>query len=1212
MVYWVGDPRWACGALIRAFGLLALLALEGTRVALADLLPLLPDQPWFAYLLKRIAADACDEIALPELAVAARPYIEAAVASLVGRPVLVVTSRPDRAEEVAEAIAAYLPPGVPRPLLWHAPDSLPYEVLPRDPVTAAPRLQILHLLAEAHAGGAAPIIVAAAMGLMRPVMPTEEMRRHTTLLKPGMRFNERARLTEWLSWGYASEPTVEQPGQLSRRGGIIDLYTPTLDGPVRIELFGDEIESIRRYDPVTQRSQGPVAQVAVVPPAELPPWRVAAARAALAEIDLTGLRPEIIAEWQRNLATLDRGDVPVLADGPLTPYFLPEMASLVDVLPDNALVILDEPGAVRLAVTQLTAQAEELCAQFTDGGELPRAIRRPYLDWDAVRGRLATRARLTIGAWDESPGADNETLSSDVLGFSPAPGFGGRLDRAVEAINTATLGGTRVVIATDQDQRLRELLNDADLAPIGRTNPPAPKPDDAPLAHQRPSAAGTIELLHDALPAGWHNAALATMVLTDRELFGVRQMAHRPARRSSRSARTFIAGLDEGQYVVHIEHGVGIYRGLVTLTTSGAEREYLHIEYAGGDNLYVPVDQTDRVAPYQAGGNEPTVHKLGSGEWARTKGRVRKAVLDLADDLIKLYAKRETVTRPAYGDDTSWDAALEDSFPYDETADQHRAITEVKSDLEGEEPMDRLLVGDVGFGKTEVALRAAFKVVNAGKQAAVLVPTTVLALQHYQTFKQRLAAFPVRVEMLSRLRSAKENDATARALADGQVDIVIGTHRLLQRDINFKNLGLVVVDEEQRFGVRHKERFKQMRAEVDVLTLSATPIPRTLHLALVGVRDLSLIQTPPQDRLPVRTFVTPYTDSIVREVVLREMDRGGQVFFVHNRVQSIPHLYKRLTDLVPEARIGIGHGQMEQGELEKVMLAFVRREFDVLLCTTIIESGLDIPNANTLVVDEATNYGLTQLYQLRGRVGRSSNRAYSYFLYDQTKPMTVEAQERLEAIQEATDLGAGFQLAMRDLEIRGAGNMLGAEQSGHIAAVGFDFYTRMLQAAIEAVRTGEVVPEERPVSLSLPIPASLPNDYVPDAALRITLYRRIADLSDVAAVDEMARELEDRFGPPPETVRGLLDLVRWKIRARAIGVETISQIEHEIVVRPVPTARLSQSRLLRRFGREIRFTPNTVRLNVRHLPDWKAALDAVLTEIESVAVSLTPLMQTAG
>ncbi len=1182
-------------------------------MSLVDLLPLLPDQPWFSYVLKRLAADEREPVSLPELSVAARPYIEAAIATLTGRTTLVICSRPERASEVADAIAAYLPPDAPRPLLWLAPDALPYEVLPRDAVTAAPRLNILHLLTQAHnpKRNLAPLVVTAANGIMRPVMPIDELRLHTTVLRVGGRFNERARLTEWIGWGYTSELTVEQPGQLARRGGIIDIYPPTLDGPVRIELFGDEIESIRRFDAATQRSLGPLREVAIIPPSELPPWRAQAAYERLRDLDLAGLRPEIIAEWERNLATLESGDVPALAEGPLTPYFLPEMRTIIDALPPDAVVILDEPGAVRLAVGQLTAQAEELCEQFTQGGELPRTLLQPYLGWDTLRERFATRARLDIGADDETPDTDGETLAGDVLGFGAAPGFGGRLDRLVDVVREATGRGTRIVIATEQDERLREVLTDADLYPATRTNPPAPAPGEPPLAHRRPPAAGTIELLHDALPSGWQNDELHTILITDRELFGIRQTARRPARRSNRAARSFITGLAEGQFVVHIEHGVGIYRGLVTLTTSGAEREYLFIEYAGEDRLYVPVDQTDRVAPYQSGGNDPTIHKLGGGEWARTKGRVRKAVLDLADDLVKLYAKRETVTRPSYGEDSPWDHALENSFPFEETADQHRAIAEVKDNLEGEEPMDRLLVGDVGFGKTEVALRAAFKVVNAGRQVAVLVPTTVLALQHYQTFKQRLAAFPVRVEMLSRLRGTKENDVTVRDLREGQVDIVIGTHRLLQKDIAFKNLGMIVVDEEQRFGVRHKERFKQLRAEVDVLTLSATPIPRTLHLALIGVRDLSLIQTPPNERLPVRTFVTPYTDGIVREVILREMDRGGQIFFVHNRVQSIPHLYKRLTDLVPEARIGIGHGQMEQGALEKVMLAFVRRDYDVLLCTTIIESGLDIPNANTLIVDEATNYGLTQLYQLRGRVGRSTVRAYAYFLYDQTRPMTAEAQERLEAIQEATDLGAGFQLAMRDLEIRGAGNMLGAEQSGHIASVGFDFYTRMLQNAIDEVRTGEAKPEERPVTLNLPVAASLPVDYVPDDALRITLYRRIADLANVSAVDDMTRELADRFGAVPEPVQGLLDLVRWKIRARDVGVETISQIEHEIVVRPVPTARLSQSRLLRRFGREIRFTPNTVRLNVRHIPDWRAALDAVLTEIESTAATFAPLLQTA-
>jgi len=1176
-------------------------------MALADLLPLLCDQLWFAEMVAVVDRGERRAIPLPGLAVAARPYVEAAVAAYLGRPVLLVASRPDRAQEIAEAIGAYLPPETVALYQWQTPDALPYEVLPRDPATAAPRLNILHRLATARDEGVCPVVIASAGGLMRPVMPVEELRRHTTHLRVGTRFNERERLAEWIAWGYTTEPLVEQPGQLSRRGGIIDIFPPTVDSPVRIELFGDEIESIRQFDPATQRSSGRVDRVAIIPPVELPPWRADAAFAALADVGLDGLRPEIIAEWQRHRATLERGDVPPLGDGPLTPYFLPEMATLLDVLPDDALVIVDEPGAVRLAGTQLAAQAEELRAQFVQGGELPANIRVPYLPWDAVQKRIDARTHLNVGSWDETPGAEDEQAARTGLGFDPAPAFGGRLDQALEAIRRASVAGERVVIATNQDQRVRELLLESDLYPMARTNRPRAT-GDAPLAHLAPPPAGGIELIHAALPIGWHSAPLGTLLLSDRELFGVQTVMRRPTRRSQTAARTFVEGLEEGQFVVHIEHGVGVYRGLVTLTTSGAAREYLLIEYAGADRLYVPVDQTDRVAPYQAGGNDPTVHKLGGGEWARMKSRVKKAVLDLADDLVKLYATRETAERPSYGEDTPWDNALADSFPYEETADQQRAINEVRRDLEETEPMDRLLCGDVGFGKTEVALRAAFKVVNAGQQVAVLVPTTVLALQHYRTFRERLAAFPVRIEMLSRLRTARENETTARALAGGQIDIVIGTHRLLQKDIRFKRLGLIVVDEEQRFGVRHKERFKQMRAEVDVLTLTATPIPRTLHLSLIGVRDLSLIQTPPEERLPVRTFVTPYTESIVREVILRELDRDGQVFFVHNRVQSIPHYYKMLTDLVPEARIGIGHGQMEDGKLEEVMLKFVQREFDVLLCTTIIESGLDIPNANTLIVDDAANYGLTQLYQLRGRVGRSSNRAYAYFLYDATKPMTAEAQQRLEAIQEATDLGAGFQLAMRDLEIRGAGNILGAEQSGHIASVGFDLYTRLLHAAVEEARTGEATPEERPVSLDLPVTAFLPPSYVPDDPLRITLYRRIADLDTLVGVDEMARELADRFGPVPPPVAGLLDLVRWKIRARNVGVEVINQIEHEIVLRPVPTARLNQSRLLRQFGREIRFTPNTIRLNARHLPDWRAALNTALTEIEAVAANVLPLV----
>jgi transcription-repair coupling factor (superfamily II helicase) len=622
------------------------------------------------------------------------------------------------------------------------------------------------------------------------------------------------------------------------------------------------------------------------------------------------------------------------------------------------------------------------------------------------------------------------------------------------------------------------------------------------------------------------------------------------------------------------------------------------LEYAKGDRLYVPVDQSDRVSRYSGGGIDPTLTRLGSGEWVQVKRKVRKAVREMAFELIQLYAARETVRRPQHMADTTWDRELAESFPFTETPDQARAIAACTADMESDEPMDRLVCGDVGFGKTEVALRAAFKAVNNGRQVAVLVPTTVLSLQHFTTFAQRLAPFPVKVEMLSRLRTKAEQRQILTGLAEGAIDIVVGTHRLVQKDVHFKSLGLVVIDEEQRFGVRQKEALKQLRTEVDVLTMSATPIPRTLHMALAGIRDISIIDTPPQARLPIRTFVTERSDTLLREVLLRELDRGGQVYVVHNRVHDIDHYTHHLRELVPEARFGIGHGQMDESVLEDVILGFVRHDFDVLVSTTIIESGIDIPNVNTIVIDNADTFGLTQLYQLRGRVGRSVNRAYAYLLYRPEKALSEEAQERLEAIQEATELGAGLKVAMRDMEIRGAGNILGAEQSGHIAAIGYELYIRLLGQAVEEIRNGTPINEQGPVTLDLPLTALIPASYVPDTELRLATYRRVAAVEDARGLADVRAELEDRFGPIPEEVERLFALITLRHRAIALGIESVVEREREIVIRPVETSGIERG-LRSALGTAVKLTPNSIRLR---LPDldipWPRAVDIVLDALE--------------
>ena len=681
------------------------------------------------------------------------------------------------------------------------------------------------------------------------------------------------------------------------------------------------------------------------------------------------------------------------------------------------------------------------------------------------------------------------------------------------------------MVSTDQASRVGELLEEAGLvaAPVAElAEAPAP---------------GAIGLVHGSLTVGFSHLPSGLLLLTDRELFGaIRVRRLTPAKRVS--TRDLIGKLEPGDLVVHIDHGIARYVGVTQRAYGGAVKEYLQLDFAGDDKIFLPADMIGRISRY-SGGAGPSLSKLGGSEWERTKGRVRRAVADLADDLLEIYAARESAPGFSFGADTVWQRELEEAFPYTETRDQARTIDEVKADMLRRRPMDRLVCGDVGYGKTEVALRAAFKAVQDGKQVAVLVPTTVLAQQHLGTFQRRLAPFPVRIGMLSRFVPKKEQERIVAGVEDGTVDILIGTHRILSKDIAFADLGLLVVDEEQRFGVGHKERIKSMRREVDVLTLSATPIPRTLHLSLVGIRDLSVIETPPEARLPIQTRIAEDDDGLIRDAINRELDRGGQVFFVHNRIDTIESAAARVRSLVPRARITIGHGQMAEGMLERVMLDFDAGRFDVLVSTTIIESGLDIPNANTIIINRADTFGLAQLYQLRGRVGRSDRRAYAYLLHRRGMPLSPIARKRLHAIFSASDLGAGYQIALSDLEIRGAGNILGAEQHGNMEAVGFELYTRMLAEAVEVRRGRVIAPEKAPVRLDLPGSAFLPDDYLADAGAKLEIYRRFAELASDADADALRGELRDRFGPIPEPVEGLFRAVAIRVAAEAAGVPEV-------------------------------------------------------------------------
>ncbi|MBC8249406.1 MAG: transcription-repair coupling factor, partial [Anaerolineales bacterium] len=925
-----------------------------------------------------------------------------------------------------------------------------------------------------------------------------------------------------------------------------DVFPPHSAQPVRIELFGNEIESLRLFEPDTQRSQEKVSSFTLVPASEaLPKHGPLPARRA-AQLDLSACHESAAAEFEANFAALEEGQHFKGLEFYI-PCLYPQPGNLIDFLPTEGLLVVDDLTELEASMADLEASALELQKDLLEAGELPSGLPIPYFTWDELQEVLLDRHPLVLG-YD---GGEEQPLSRL---FAPGPRYGGRLKQVLDDWRRMLQERERIVVVSRQAQRLAALWGEREAAGEFRVTSVEGITKLPPLR--------SLTIVQGTLAEGWtllpplfppqiggdeRGGQQATCCLqTDAEIFGwSRPLPRRVRRPRAVTPEAFFADMAPDDYVVHIEHGIGIFRGLVELTLDGVKREYLDIVYDGDDRLYVPVHQADRLSRYVgASDRPPALHRLGAADWARVKAQAKRAVEDIARELLELYAAREVVPGHAFPPDHPWQAEVEASFPYIETEDQLRAIEEIKADMEKPKPMDRLICGDVGYGKTEVALRAAFKAVMGHKQVAILVPTTVLAQQHYTTFQERLKPFPVEVEMLSRFRSRREQGEILSKLQAGTMDIVIGTHRLIQKDVAFKDLGLLIIDEEQRFGVTHKERLKQMRKEVDVLTLTATPIPRTLYMSLTGVRDMSTIDTPPEERLPVKTHVGEYDETLIRKAILRELDRGGQVYFVHNRVQSIRPVAQRLERLVPEATLAIGHGQMPEAKLEQVMLDFAAGEIDVLVCTSIIESGLDIPNANTLIVNRANQFGLADLYQLRGRVGRGARRAYAYFLYDHPHRLTDTARQRLQTILEASELGAGFGIAMRDLEIRGAGDLLGTRQHGHIAAVGFDLYCRLLAQAVWELKEepeGETpsalsAPLAPSVSIDLPLPAFIPRDYVPDPPLRLRLYRRMAGLATMDEIEEMERELKDRFGDLPEATTNLLYQLRLKVLALRAGV----------------------------------------------------------------------------
>ena len=1122
----------------------------------------------------------------------AKPCLVAALRSKLGRPIVVVTPRDANATALYEQVSLWSssPENV---HLFPEPDTLPYESRGWDPSIALDRIRVLDLLVK-DTRSKAPVIVTSVPALALKTLSPQRYAELGFKVRAGGRLVPRELIERLMAAGYEHDAAVEVPGTYTRRGGIIDVYPPTEDRPIRLDFFGDEVESVRGFDPGTQASVENLSSVRIGPARESlyggksgPTVEEVAA-----SIDLSGCKAEVATRIKEELESYASG-----AEGREAYAHLFLKGSFLDFLPKNAVVLLDGGASLEKGYAELLEQEEEVRASRVEKEELPPTLPPAYPEWgDMLKSLEGAGSVARLEGWERAGES-----GAEMMRFAPTPNFGGHLRYFLRDLRGMLGEGHRVSIVSHQAERLSELLAELDIfVPVT-------------TAISEPPVPGTPKLVQGALAEGWtlkgEGKKKSLVLFTDKEIFGyVKQ--RRASRRRPLRKEAFASDITVGDYVVHIDHGIGRFVGVTTMKRDEGEREYLTIEYADSARLYVPNDSVDRVTPYIGSGEgPPSMSRLGTQEWSRAKRKVKESAEKIARELLSLYAKREMKKGFAYSQDNSWLQEMEASFPYVETSDQMNTIRDVKRDMEQPRPMDRLVCGDVGYGKTEVAIRAAFKAVLDGRQVAVLVPTTVLAQQHLQTFRQRLKAFPVEIEVLSRFRSVKEQKSVLARLEEGTVDVCIGTHRLLQKDVEFKDLGLVVIDEEQRFGVAHKEKLKKMREEVDVLTLSATPIPRTLHMSLVGVRDMSTMETPPEERLPIRTYVQEYDDEVVREAVIREIDRGGQIFFVHNRVQSIEALAQRLRKLVPEARVVVGHGQMHERQLEKVMLDFVAKDYDVLVCTTIIESGLDMPNVNTIIVHQSERMGLSQLYQLRGRVGRGADRAYAYFFFDRYKAMSEVAEKRLKAIQAATELGAGFRIAMKDLEIRGAGNLLGVEQSGHIAAVGFDLYCAMLARAIEDLKelgftgmeangaTNLVLPLDNATSVDIPVPAYLPEDYVPGLEVRLALYQRLARMREIPGVDELAGEMQDRFGRRPTEVENLLYLLKLKLMASPRGIMRIAREGKQVIVFLGPEARVDGGGM-QGVGRRVRVGSRQVRIDMdMTMKGWQRMLEKVVEQI---------------
>ena len=1131
--------------------------------------------PQYAKLLARTARHSQSELNLAGLSDSAKSLVLSVLNHEVKRPFFVIVQDNQVASRLKHELS-----NLSRYPVYFYPSSevSPYEQVLSSPDNIAPQLEVLNRILR---GGDDPyLVIVPIRALIQRVLDADTLKEKSFSLQRGARVDRDQLARTLAGLGYSRESLVTLRGEFSIRGDIIDIY-PSSGFPMRIELFDDEIESIRQFNIDNQRSVDEL-QVALIPPRF---WIVLedtkefkdnlinklreTAEKSAEKLD-EGARETLLSIIENDLTGFASGQYPESCEY-YFPFISDRFATLADYLPDKSLVFFDEWDLLTSSLISYEEKLNEALNEGVTTGRLLALPRALHSSFDELKTRFSNFQKVYLSSLPAFPDeAEHAVVQFDC---HPIERFGNQMQAVIEKVRSLRRNEYQIVISTEQPQRILGLLREWDTparylgaeSDIRHHEPGSPEAaaaagnltagtDSQGLSFaelvargKTPGTGSEVWVTRHGFVQGFRLDDIMLVSITDAEMFGLKRrptVYRRQVAEKTYERFTSVSDLKVGDYVVHMKHGIGQFVGVQRIAVDNQQREYLTVQYTGEDRLYVPVDQINLLSRYRgAGDSAPRLSRLGGAEWESTKKRVKRSVKQVAEDLVNLYAIRAKQEGFQCIPDTPWQYEMEEAFPYEETPDQWQAILDVKGDLEANKPMDRLICGDVGFGKTEVAIRGIFKTVMSGKQVAVLVPTTILAQQHFNNLCERFSAYPIRVGLLSRFRTAKEQREVVQKLSVGECDVVVGTHRMLQKDIAFKDLGLLIIDEEQRFGVGHKEKLKQLRVMVDVLTMSATPIPRTLHMALSGARDMSLIHTPPVNRLPIKTFVGEYKLPLVRTAILHEMERGGQVFFVHNRIESIEQIAFEVKQLVPEARLVIGHGQMSERDLENVMLDFAAHQFDVLVCTTIIESGLDIPNVNTIIVNEADKFGLAQLYQLRGRVGRSDVQAYAYCLCRPQKVLTETAQSRLKAIREFTSLGSGYQIALRDMEIRGVGNILGAEQHGHMISVGFELYCKLLEESVAELK-GQSVSSDADAQIDINVSAFIPETYMPDSDQRLIEYKRLADVKTDKDLSVLKEEWKDRFGKPPEEVDNLAKVVRLRLlcaKAQVSGIKPDGQ-----------------------------------------------------------------------